>query len=236
MMKNVSAVIVVGRESRPLKSPKQLLPFGDTTVLGRTLRAYLTAGVQEVILVLSSRTPEIRDGLGDMAGKVKVVSIDAAPSEFGAFLKAGVGAVSSSAKAIAVGLGDQPLLDGPIIDRLSEAFAAGKKKIMVPVAQGQMGLPFFLDPSLSSEVEKLGPTDDAWDLVRKHADEVHDFHIYETSIARTIDDMDDYHTLLTLAGLPIPEPTPHGDESHAPKAVASDGAATTYHSHTIEQG
>ena len=52
--------------------PKQLLPFGDATILERVVDALLSAGVGEVIVVLGHLAEQIRVVLGDRPVKVVI--------------------------------------------------------------------------------------------------------------------------------------------------------------------
>jgi molybdenum cofactor cytidylyltransferase len=206
MIKDLSAVIVGSRSGRHLKTPVPLLPFGEETVLQRTLNAYLTAGFNEIILVQGYRSSEVQASLGTLANKIQFVGSSLPDEDFGTVLRRGIEKLSPSAKAFAVGLGDQPLLTSELVGQLAERFAAGKSKILVPVCQGFLGHPVFFDISLAAEFKKLPAHGETWDVIKAHGTEVLDYGVYHTAVIRHIEDVDDYHDLLRLAGLPVPEP------------------------------
>lgn len=216
MMKNLSAVIVAGRENRHLKSPKQLLPFGETTVLDRTLSAYLDAGVTELILVLGHRGEEIAAALSNLDPRVKLVTSPHPDAGFGTHLQEGIQAISPNAKAFLLGLGDQPTLTAELVSRLAQQFEAGGKKILVPVCQGSIGHPAFFSASLLPEFKKLSSTQDAWDVIKANGAEVLDIHMYETCVVRDIEDFEDYKALLQIAGLPVPDTMPGSEAETQP--------------------
>lgn len=204
-MKNLSAILLAGRENRHLKTTKWTLPFGPTTVLGRTLEAYLGAGVDEVILVLGSRAQEILSQLPNLDRRVKVESIDAADAPYGSLIKAGAKAVSSGAKAFCFGSGDQPLLSAERISEVVDRFESTKAKILVPVCQGSVGSPAVFDASYLDTFRKLSDTGEVWDVLQSNGKDVQDYHVFHTSFVRDIDDLEDYHEMLRIAGLPIPD-------------------------------
>jgi molybdenum cofactor cytidylyltransferase len=226
MMKNLSAVIVASRTQRHLKTPVPLLPFGDTTVLGKTASAYLDAGFAEVILVLGYRGTEIQASLGPLASRLQILIGPIPDEEYGTLVRRGVEKISSGSKAFALGLGDQPLLDKDLLENLADKFAASRSKIMVPVNQGSIGYPLFFDASLAQDFRKTAAGAEPWDVLKAHAGDVLDYAVFHTSVVRHIEDMDDYHEALSIARLPIPEiaPTPEpGSNGTPPEAAGEEG-------------
>lgn len=210
MMKNLSVVLIAGRENRHLKSPKQLLPFsadGAKTVLDRTIEVYLEAGASEVVLSLAHRAAEIQEALGKLDPRVKLHVAANSEAGPGQQIREGMAKISSSSKAFAIGLTDQPLLSVELLNELCAKFEASSKKILVPVCQGSIGHPVFFRSALASAVSGLDPARELWDLIRDQSSEVDDYHVYHTSIVRSIDDLDDYYELLDLARLPRPDPS-----------------------------
>lgn len=205
MTRNLSAVIL-GTPSGPrLKTPIALLPFGESTVLNRTLSSYLDAGFAEVVLVLGTKAAEIREALGDLAGRVRVVE-SGGDDRFAPMLRAGLEGLSAGSRGVAVGLGDQPLLNPEILQHLAERFEAAEAKILVPVWHGSLGLPMLFRSTLAGELRGLDPDAGSWDILRAHGRDVVDLEVPYTAVVRRIEDRADYHELLRVAGLPIPEP------------------------------
>jgi molybdenum cofactor cytidylyltransferase len=228
MMKNLSAVIVNSRAGRHLKTPVPMLPFGDTTILNRTLTAYLDAGFREVIVVLSYRATEVQTSLGPLAGRVHVVSAAHVDEEFGGLIRLGLERISNSSKGFAIGTGDQPLLDKALLTALGDRFSSSKTKILVPVCQGQVGYPAFFDVALLAEFRRLPPQGEVWDILKAHATDVLDYGVFQTAVIRHVDDTEDYHAMLRMAGLPIPEPEEEEEAASTagqqPAAGATSGA------------
>jgi molybdenum cofactor cytidylyltransferase len=221
MMKNLSAVIVAARSGRRLRTPIPMLPFGETTVLGRTLRAYLDAKFTEVIVVLGHRGEEIRASLGDLAAKVVTVQAPAGDEPYADYLRLGVERLSSSAKAFAIGRGDQPLLGKEALEELGTAFVAAKGKILVPTWQGALGHPVFFDVSFAGDFRRLAAPAETWEVIRAHSEQVEDREVQYTSVIQGIEDRDGYIEALRAAGLPVPEPTPREE----PAGIAGTGIA-----------
>jgi molybdenum cofactor cytidylyltransferase len=204
MSKNLSAVVVASRTHRHLKNPVSLLPFGDSTVLGRTLHAYLGGGFSEVLVVISYRAAEVEASLQPLAGRIRVVASPHPDEDFAGLVRRGLEQVSSSSKGIALGLGNQPLLEEELVRDLAAAFVTRKARLMVPVWQGLLGYPIFFDPALAGDFRNLGARGETWDVIKRHAADVTDHQVQYTSVVRYVEDMEDYQELLGLAGLPVP--------------------------------
>jgi molybdenum cofactor cytidylyltransferase len=219
MIKNLTAVIVGSRSGRHLKTPVPLLPFGPMTVLQRTLTTYLEAGFGEVILVQGHRSGEVLASLGSLTDKVQMVAGSLPDEEYATLLRRGIEHLSPNTRGFAIGLGDQPLLEVSLVKELAERFASTNAKILVPVCQGLLGHPVFFDQSYIAEFKKLPSHGETWDVIKAHAQDVNDYRVYQTAVTRHIEDVDDYHSMLRMAGLPAPEPgafeieTPHLSEN-----------------------
>jgi CTP:molybdopterin cytidylyltransferase MocA len=224
----IPAIIVGGREARHLRVPKQSLPFGDTTVLGKTVRAYVEAGASEVIVVLGYKSEQVLASLGPLHPSVKIVRNPLYEEGMGTFLRAGVRELPQGAKAFTVGLCDQPLLSAELIREFVEAFFKAGKKILVPVLQTSLGLPIVCDASVAQEIQALPPNGELWDVIKRSGDDLFDYPTGYTAVLRSIEDLDDYHDMLRVAGLKIPE-IPMGTatqgEEHPPATPADSPSA-----------
>ncbi len=223
MIKNLSAVILGTRSGPRLKTPIPLLPFGDATVLSRTLQAYLDAGFAEVILVVGPGGYEFRSSLGPLAGRIQLVEAGESEDRFAALVRAGMERVSTASKGSALGLADQPLLTPEVLGQLAAHFVESKTRILAPGWQGHLGHPVFFDAALHGELRQLKPETEMWDIIKGHAKEILVHEVGATAVVRRIEDRTEYHEHLRLAGLPVPEPTPA--DPPIPAAAAGNGGS-----------
>jgi molybdenum cofactor cytidylyltransferase len=88
-------------------------------------------------------------------------------------VKAGVAAVASGADGAVICLGDMPLIDAHLIDRLIEAFAPDRGNlIVVPVADGRRGNPVLWSRRFFNELMTLEGDIGARHLIAKHGEAV----------------------------------------------------------------
>jgi len=99
----------------------------------------LDSKVDETILVLGYKAEDIRRRI--TSENINIVLNPDFEGGMSTSLKAGLREVDEEAEAILVVLGDQPLLESELIDRLIEEFESTDSPIVAPVYKGQRGNP-----------------------------------------------------------------------------------------------
>ncbi|MCA9728106.1 MAG: NTP transferase domain-containing protein [Candidatus Eisenbacteria bacterium] len=207
MSKKLSAILL----SRPLgqgRTPKMLLPFGDETVLARTLKAY--QGFDEVLVVVPGSGDGVDAAIQSSGIAARSIAVADAEAGLGEQLRAALDAASSSTQGYAIGMTDQPILSSELVTDIRSRFEGGKAKILAPVCQRAIGLPTFFDSEMRKELSSLSAHGTLWDVFKAHGDDVDACELFHTAVLGGIEDTDDYHALLRLAGLPVPEPEEEG--------------------------
>jgi len=88
-------------------------------------------------------------------------------------VKAGIAAVPPTADGAVICLGDMPLIDANLIDRLIESFAPDRGNlIVVPVAAGRRGNPVLWSRRFFNELMTLDGDIGARHLIAKHSEAV----------------------------------------------------------------
>lgn len=213
-MPNKLSAILLGRPLAGGRSSKMHLAFGEETVLGRTLKAY--GDFDEVLVVSAGDADSVAQAIRSSGvANARAVNMDPAEYSVASQMKAGVAAASSNARGIAVGMSDMPTLTSELVGELSTRFTSGKAKILAPVCQKAIGMPTFFDASLKQELGGLQEPKTLWDVLKAHGNDVDAFEIFHTGVLRGIEDTDDYHALLRMAGLPVPVEEEQGVGSSA---------------------
>ena len=65
-MSEICGIILAAGESKRMKSPKMLLPFGDSTIIENVILKVNGSAVNELIVVLGSYREEILNIIGGM--------------------------------------------------------------------------------------------------------------------------------------------------------------------------
>jgi molybdenum cofactor cytidylyltransferase len=157
----LSGVILAAGASTRMGRPKQLLSLGDRPLLQHVLDQAAASRLDEVIVVLGHRAPEVRAAIRIPPGRAvrAVVNPDGAGGQ-SASLGLGLRSADPRAAAAAVLLGDQPHVTDRLIDRVAEAFLAGDSPAARPVYSSSdgghaPGHPVFLARRIWPELYEL---------------------------------------------------------------------------------
>jgi molybdenum cofactor cytidylyltransferase len=187
----LAGIVLAAGESRRMGTPKQLLPFGERTILERVVDTLLTAGVGQVIVVLGHLADRVRTVLGDRP--VQAIVNEAYRQGMLSSVKCGVQAISTDHNAVLFALGDQPQIDSAVVREVIRAYRAGDAGIVIPRYNGKKGHPIIIN--LSSYREAIIDLPDSLGLnalMQEYADDVHLIDVATEDIIHDIDVPEDY--------------------------------------------
>jgi molybdenum cofactor cytidylyltransferase len=170
--RNVTAVILAAGRSTRMGGPNKLLAELAGKPLVRTVTEQaLASGASGVIVVTGHQAGEVEKALAGL--KVKFVRNPDFATGLASSVKTGIAAVPANADGAVVCLGDMPLIDARLIDRLIEAFAPDRGDLIaVPVSDGRRGNPVLWSRRFFTELMALDGDIGARHLIAKHAEVV----------------------------------------------------------------
>src|SRR5689334_17928597 len=169
---NVAAIILAAGRSTRMGGPNKLLAelSGKKLVRIATEQA-LASKASKVIVVTGHQAELVEQALAGL--NVKFVRNPDFVAGLASSVKAGIAAVGAEADGAVVCLGDMPLIDASLIDRLIDAFAPDRGHlIVVPVAEGRRGNPVLWSRRFFKELVTLEGDIGARHLIAKHAEAV----------------------------------------------------------------
>ncbi len=190
--KRVSAVILAAGESTRMGEAKLLLPWGETTVLGRTIANVQAAALFES-LVVSGAGAEAVTAIAAEAGLSFVFNAHYAAGEMLSSLQAAIPHLSPQSEAVLVMLADQPLVEAETINEIIAAFWRGEGDIIAPQFASRRGNPVLIGRRHFEELLALPPGSAPRDLLRNHA--VYLLPVQSPSVLQDIDDPQTYRRL-----------------------------------------
>jgi molybdenum cofactor cytidylyltransferase len=152
--------------------PNKLLAELDGKKLVRiAAEQALASKASEIVVVTGHQADLVEKALEGL--KVRFVrNLDFAGG-LASSVKAGIAAVPENADGAVICLGDMPLIDAHLIDRLIETFAPDRGNlIVVPVADGRRGNPVLWSRRFFKELMTLDGDIGARHLIAKHAEAV----------------------------------------------------------------
>ncbi|MGH8066946.1 MAG: nucleotidyltransferase family protein [Candidatus Entotheonellia bacterium] len=189
--KTLAGIVLAAGESRRMGQPKQLLPFGERTILELVVDTILTAGVGEVIVVLGHLAQRVRAVLGDRP--VRAVINEAYRQGMLSSVKCGVRAIGTGYDAVLFALGDQPHIACAVVSEVIGAYRTGNAGIVIPCYGGKKGHPIIINlqryrDAIVNLPENVGLNA----LMQEHAKDVRLIDVTTDDIIRDIDVPDDY--------------------------------------------
>ena len=203
----VSGLVLAAGASTRLGQPKQLLPFGATTLLGHVVaEARAASALDEVIVVIGGAADQVRERV-DLGG-VLVVENPQFGEGCSASYRTGLGVVDARAEAVAILLGDQPGVGHEVIDLVADEWRRVRARIQLASYRGREGHPLIFASTLFDQLAALTGDKAAWKIVDTHRDVVRAVPI-DRPHPRDINTVQDYEALV------------RGDSPHPSPSTAS---------------
>lgn len=180
-------VLGAGRSTR-LGRPKQTLPFGDTTLLGRVVRDIEASSLDSVIVVVGGAAEEARASLP--AGRSRVVTNAAYASGCASSLLAGLDA-AGRCDAVMLLLGDMPGVDNAIVDSVRADWERHRPWSAVTSYRGRLGHPFIFSASALPALRDLHGDKAVWKVVDTRSERVRHVAV-DRPLPVDVDTWDDY--------------------------------------------
>ena len=184
----IAAIVLAAGESKRMGQPKQLMPFGGSTILGQAIDNLLNSKVNETIVVLGHRAEEVKETIA--AKPVRIAVNPDYQQGMSTSIIAGLDLIDKRARAVMLALGDQPFIDSQTINSLLAAFGAHDKSIAVPVYRGRRGHPVIFDIRYKSELLGLKGDTGGREIIKRHPDEVLEVPVDCEGVCNDIDTAD----------------------------------------------
>jgi molybdenum cofactor cytidylyltransferase len=191
MGERVAGLVLAAGGSRRLGQPKQLLPYGDTTLLGHVLDVAHACAFDQLVCVLGGGARQVRETV-DLACADVVENV-----AFGAGCSSSIAAaldtVEQACDVLVLLLGDQPGVTPATV----AALVAGRGDAPLAAcryADGR-GHPLAFARSTFPELRALHGDKGVWKLLDRRDDEVVDVDVMG-GIPRDVDTWEDYEAVL----------------------------------------
>ncbi len=189
-MTNICAIVLAAGESKRMKVPKMLLPYGDKTIIEKVIESIIASGIENVMVVLGSA----KDDILRVTEKLPVTNCYNENYKKGMLssVKYGFSRVDEKCGAVLVFLGDQPGIETDVIKTLTEAYRNSGKGIVMPVYRNKRGHPLIIDSKYRGDIAQMDQSGTLRNLVHKNAEDVLEVEVKTQSILKDIDNQEDY--------------------------------------------
>jgi molybdenum cofactor cytidylyltransferase len=189
----VSGLVLGAGGSRRLGRPKQLLPYGDGTLLGHTVEVARACRFSQLVVALGSAADDVRAHVDLTAAEVVVN--DAYGSGCSSSIAAALGVLDPRCDVLVLLLGDQPGVTSETV----AALVAGRTDAPIAVCRYDdgRGHPLAFARGTFAELADLHGDKGVWRLLDRYADGVREVPIAGT-IPLDVDTEDDYESVLAV--------------------------------------
>jgi molybdenum cofactor cytidylyltransferase len=191
----VTGLVLGAGGSTRLGRPKQLLPYGDRTLLDHTLTTARACGLHQLVVPIGGAADEVAERV-DLSGAEVVVNYDYG-SGCSSSIAAALSAVDPRCEVLVLMLGDQPGVTPATVAALLDG--RGDAPLAVCRYDDGRGHPLAFDRSVFGALADLHGDKGVWRLLDERADEVTEVRI-AGPIPLDVDTPEDYKAVLAAAG------------------------------------
>ncbi len=195
MIPKISGIILAAGLSTRMGEPKQLLPFGGSTIIETVIDNLFGSKLAEVIVVVGHEADKIKAHI-----QHKPIKIAFNPDyQVGMLTSAqcGVRSISESADAFALTLVDLPLITSDLIDLVIDAYTQTTAGIVVPSYNYRRGHPVVFNRQYVADILALDEKSRGIrSLFRRYTDHIQYVTVDTDRVLRDIDYREDYEQAL----------------------------------------
>jgi molybdenum cofactor cytidylyltransferase len=191
----VAGLVLAAGGSRRLGRPKQLLPFGDATLLDHTLAAARACDFDQLLVAVGGEADAVRARV-NLAGADVVVN-----PGFGAgcssSIAVAVDALDPAATVLVLMLGDQPGVGPETVQRLLAG--RGDAPLAVCRYDDGRGHPFAFSRAVFDDLRALHGDKAVWRMLERRPDDVAEVPV-AGPVPLDVDTWEDYEAVVAAAG------------------------------------
>jgi molybdenum cofactor cytidylyltransferase len=193
----VTAVILAAGEGQRMGNvTKQLLPWGNTTVLGRTIANAQASDVHDLVVVTGYQAAAV-SAVAQATGVETIYNPDYATGEMLSSLKTAVAQLPAHIQAVLVMLADQPLVGPEIINQLLSAYWRDEGDLIAPTFKGQRGNPVLIGRAYFDDLLALPAGAAPRALLHRYQERLHLLPVHSDAILIDLDRPEEYRRAST---------------------------------------
>ncbi len=191
MNEQIYGLVLAAGMARRMGSTKQLLPFGDRTVLQTVIDTLSGADLAGVVVVLGHDADAVRESL--RGWPVLCCVNDAYREGMFSSVLCGLHHLPADADAVLIALGDQPQIELRVVQAVVRAYREGDRGIVIPISGGKRGHPVLINLSrYRDEILALAGDEGLKPVMRGHPQDTREVPVDDEGILRDLDTPEDY--------------------------------------------
>jgi len=190
----ITAIILAAGEGSRMGKLKQLLPWGDKTIMDTVIDTVRKAKyVDQIVVVVGAEKERMKKHLIEKNyAAVKIVENINYQQGMMSSVQTGLKVLPESCQYIMFVLADKPLLTTEIVEEIIEEFLAKKPPIILPIYQGKKGHPVIIKKELIEKIMELEGEGGLRHLFEIYPEKIHYFPLSDQKITIDIDNPKQY--------------------------------------------
>ena len=187
----ISAIILAAGESKRMRQPKMLLPWGNTTVLGHVIQVYQNASLGKIIVITGAE----RNAVEQVASEQGVPSLhnpDYSRGEMLSSIQAGLRSLDTDVNAALICLGDQPQVQESVVRGILQRFEQEQVPLIVPSYKMRRGHPWLVSRTLWPAILDLKSASSTREFLMKYASQITYLIVETPSVFEDLDTQEEY--------------------------------------------
>ncbi len=198
----ITAIILAAGQSKRMGKPKMLLPWGETTVLGKVIETLQLAEIKDFLVITGGAHTEV-ERIITQYGMRGVFNKEYATNEMLGSIQCGLRALITPLasgegqdkdwrEAALICLGDQPQVQERSVHLVCETFQKTKSNLVVPSYRMRRGHPWLVARPLWNELLGMKFPQSPRDFLNAHAKEIEYVNLKTPTVIEDLDTPEDY--------------------------------------------
>lgn len=171
---HIAIVVLAAGASKRMGSPKQLLKWGDGTLIGNAIETVSKLASNELIVVLGAHYELIKNVI--QTSPVTILNNENWEKGLGSTIAFAVEYLQNSKSnvdGVLITLCDQPLITADFLNLFISKFQSGKNQILATsYGNDKQGVPVLFDKVYFNDLEKLNSDEGAKEILKKYRSSV----------------------------------------------------------------
>jgi molybdenum cofactor cytidylyltransferase len=171
--------------------PKMVLPWGNTTVLGRVIRVMKSADIEDIVVVTGAAR-ELVEAICRAERARTVFNRRYGEGEMLASLQTGLRKLGATTKAALVALGDQPQIQESCVRLVVRRYEDSRAPLVVPSYNRRRGHPWVVGREFWEEILGMSEPESPREFLNRHAADISYVDLDSPTIMQDLDTPEDY--------------------------------------------
>lgn len=187
----ISALILAAGQSRRMRKPKLVLPWGGSTIIGKVIGTLKEAGLANLYIIVGGDSELVEQAVADYEIEL-IFNPDFAEGEMLSSIQVGLKHLPHRCDSALIVLGDQPQMEADVVRAIITCYHSTHKKMIIPSYEMHRGHPWLIDRSLWEEVLELRSPMTMRDYLKLKSGEIEYIPVSTPSVIQDLDTPSDY--------------------------------------------